>query len=52
MLGNLTTTTREGFMPARAKIHQSDVRRWRPIAETQLRQAGHALATLLNDALE
>lgn len=45
-------TTREGFMPERAKIDQNDVQRWRPIAETQLRQAGRALATLLNDTLD
>lgn len=43
---------REGFMPPRAKIGQDYVLRWRPVAEGQLRQAGHALATLLNDTLK
>jgi hypothetical protein len=43
---------REGFMPPRAKIGQDYVLRWRPVAEDRLRQAGHALATLLNDTLK
>jgi hypothetical protein len=45
-------STREGFMPPRAKIGQDYVQRWRPVAEAQLRQAGRALATLLNDTLK
>lgn len=45
-------TMREGFIPKRAKIGQDYVSRWRPVAEGQLRLAGHALATLLNDTLK
>jgi hypothetical protein len=45
-------STREGFMPPRAKIGQDYVLRWRPVAEDRLRQAGHALASLLNDTLK
>lgn len=43
---------RDGFVPPRAKIGQDYVLRWRPVAEDRLRQAGHALATLLNDTLK
>lgn len=43
---------RSGFQPPRAKIGQDYVLRWRPVAEDRLRSAGHALATLLNDALK
>jgi len=43
---------RQGFYPPGAKLPATYVPLWRPVAEMQLRIAGHRLAELLNDALE
>lgn len=40
-----------GLYPARAKIDDAYVQRWRPIAEAQLRRGGARLAAVLNGAL-
>ena len=40
-----------GLYPPRASIGDSYVNRWRPVAETRLRQGGVHLAVLLNQAL-
>ena len=40
-----------GLYPPRASIGDSYVNRWRPVAETRLRQGGVHLAALLNQAL-
>ena len=42
---------RDGFYPPGAKLAPTYVPQWRPVAEQQLRSAGHHLAALLNDAL-
>ena len=42
---------RDGFYPPGAKLAPTYVPQWRPVAEQQLRIAGHHLAALLNDAL-
>lgn len=42
---------RDGFYPRGAKLPARYVPQWRPVAEQQLRIAGHHLAALLNDAL-
>lgn len=41
----------DGFYPPGAKLKPAYVALWRPVAETQLRIAGHRLAVLLNAAL-
>jgi hypothetical protein len=43
---------RDGFYPKGAKLPAGYVPQWRPVAEQQLRLAGHHLAVLLNDALK
>lgn len=43
---------RDGFYPPGAKLPARYVPQWRPVAEQQLRIAGHHLAALLNDALK
>lgn len=43
---------RDGFYPPGAKLAATYVPQWRPVAEQQLRIAGHHLAALLNDALK
>jgi hypothetical protein len=42
---------RDGFYPPGAKLPATYVPQWRPVAEEQLRIAGHHLAALLNEAL-
>jgi nuclease S1 len=43
---------RDGFYPSGAKLPATYVPQWRPVAEQQLRIAGHHLAALLNNALQ
>lgn len=40
-----------GFYPPRATIDPAYVKRWRPLAETRVRQAAYRLATMLNATL-
>ena len=42
---------RPGLYPPRAKIDDTYVQTWRPVAEAQLRRGGAQLAALLNGAL-